>query len=68
VPDLAYELFMRTFEHNRRSVKFFTALEADAGRAGRLEALVEFYRERAGDDPRFWGRAKRLANRLRDQG
>ena len=63
-PDLAYTLFVATFEHNQHSPKFFSALEADALRAGRGEHLLELYRARAEDDPKLWGRVRRLSRRL----
>lgn len=66
VPDLAYELFVHTFDRNCTSVKFLNALEFDALRAGRAEALIELYRGRAGDDPRYWGRARKLERRSRN--
>lgn len=66
VPDLAYELFTATFEHNQHSPKFLTALEADAGRAGKIPALVKIYRSRAKANPKLWGRAITLEKRLED--
>ena len=63
-PDLAYDLFIRTFDVNLSSVKFLSALESDAVRAGRAGELVNMYRSRAAERPTLWGRARRLESRL----
>ena len=59
-PDLAYDLFVATFDHNRHSPKLLNALEADAFKAGRTDALIEVYQSRAEQQPNHLGRAKSL--------
>ena len=62
--DLAYELFVRVFEQNRRQPKFLSALEASASRCGRLEELIPIYEKWAVEDPRFFGRLRGLKRRV----
>jgi len=64
-PDLAYELFARTLSRNIRSVKFLTALESDARKAGLLPELIELYREKADEHRPLYGRIKRLERWLK---
>jgi len=61
--DLAYELFSRAFAFNLASAKFFNALETAAVRSGNVEELLDIYRSHAADDPRFYGRIRRLGKR-----
>jgi tetratricopeptide (TPR) repeat protein len=64
MPDLAYDLFVRTFERNMRSWKFLTALETDARRAGKVAELIALYREHAPQHRPLYGRAIRLERSL----
>jgi hypothetical protein len=63
-PDLAFRFFVLTLTANLNSVKFLSALESDAMRAGRAQDLLELYRARAQDQPRLWGRMRNLQRRL----
>jgi len=59
-PDLAFELFLHTFERNRRSPKFLAALEADGRRLNRLPELIEVYLKHAPDQRPLYGRSRKL--------
>jgi len=62
--DLACRLFLRALPANLHSPKALSALEADAGRAGRLAEVVEAYQALAEHEPRLWGRLRILRARL----
>ncbi len=61
LPDLAYSLFREQLSTHLRDVKLLAAMEKDARLAGRTEELVEIYRELAVQEPRLWGRLRRLS-------
>jgi len=63
-PDLAFELFLHTFERNRRSPKFLAALEADGRRLNRLPELIEVFLQHAPDQRPLYGRARKLGKHI----
>ncbi len=68
LPDLACALFLRHLPEETANVKLLTALEKDARLSGRLDELMDAYRELAAVEPRLWGRLRRLLARIEDTG
>ncbi len=62
--DLAFELFLGLFRHDRDNYKYLNALEKAAKRAGRLDTLCGMYEELAPRDKRFFGRLGKLRTLL----
>ena len=62
--DVAFDLFVRVFDQNRSQPKYLSALEAAANRCGRLPELAALYEHRVSEDPRFFGRLRRLKGRM----
>ncbi len=62
--DIAIELFVELYPSNRSDHKLMTALETAADRIGRLEHVIELYGAHTAEDPRLYGRIKRLQRRL----
>jgi tetratricopeptide (TPR) repeat protein len=58
--DVSYQLFAMLLPHQSYDVKMLAALEKSARRAGRLDQVVELYRQRVGEEPRFYGRLRKL--------
>ena len=61
--DLALELFLAAFAHNRGSVKYLAALESAAARTDNVAALIEVYRAHAPQEKKLYGRLKTLQRR-----
>jgi len=59
-PDLAFTLFVESFDRNFRSPKFLAALESDARKAGRIPELLEVYEARAPEHRPLYGRMRKL--------
>jgi len=64
MPDLACSLFLEQLPSRPGDVKLQAALEKDARLAGRMDRLLDVYRELAPQNPRLWGRIRRLTSRL----
>ncbi len=63
VPDLAYGLFLEALPDRPGDFKLLAALEKDARLSGRLDELLDRYRELAAHHPKLWGRIRRLSRR-----
>ncbi len=60
--DLAFELFLELFRHDRDNYKYLNALEKAAQRGGGLDALRALYEDIAPEDKRFYGRLRKLGS------
>lgn len=60
---LAFDLFMREFADHAGDFKFLNAFEAAARRTGRLDDVIELYAAHAPEEPRLYGRLRRLGRR-----
>ncbi len=58
--DLACELFLELFRHERDNYKYLNALEKAAQCAGQVDRLCGLYEEIAPQDKRFFGRLRKL--------
>lgn len=65
--DLALDLFLVGFPANRRNRKFLSAIEKAAGQNGRLEMLLELYKDHAVEEKQLYGRIQNLSARLAPQ-
>ena len=61
--DLAFHLFVITFPHQAGNVKFLSALERAGERCGKLSEVTDLYRKHAKEQPRLFGRLRRLKKR-----
>ena len=62
--DLAYELFFRAFNANRKDFRFMAAFEKAASLAGKLPEVIGLYGSRLETDPALHGRMRNLRKRL----
>ena len=58
--DLALQMFKIAFPRNLGNAKFLSALERSAQRCGRMEDLSNLYEQHAPEEPRLYGRLRRL--------
>lgn len=61
--ELAYDLFLRELPDHTGDPKFLNAFEAAARRCRRLEEVIELYAAHAPEEPRLYGRLRRLERR-----
>ena len=64
--DLAFQLFHRTLSQNLQNAKFLSAYEMSARRVNAVQDVVDAYRQHTAQEPRMYGRIRRLARYLPD--
>ncbi len=65
--DLAFRLFLEVLPQNLKRVSFYTSLQFCAKKIHQIPLLIERYSEYTGEDPRLFGRIKKLERMLDDE-